>query len=436
MSKFLMHHRVLGVIFIGLLVLALWFVQAMFTQKFTPFEEVSLKTGTVGLQLPDKADVKIRGVLIGQVNKIETNGGDNATLLLGITPSAMHEIPANVTGSILPKTLFGEKYVELDIPKQPSSRSIQPGDVIRKTQQPIEVERVLNDLYPVLRTVQPAELNYTLNALATALEGRGNKLGESLVTLDSYLKRLNPQMPALVRDIKLLSTVTDTYGDVTPQIAEILRNTVKTGNTLVSRQQRLHAFLRDLTSFSDTATAFLHQNGNNIIRLGHLSEPILALLARYSPEYPCLLQGIVGQLHRLADTFRGFIFHINLILLRHQPRAYTPRDRQIYGDYRGPSCAGLPNPPIPYSKRGDLPNLNDGANNLGKGDNQRVAPGFAYKAPSRRAHLSTGPSGTGSQKALVNALTAPVLGVPVDQLTDVNSLLLTPAFAGTEVDVQ
>ena len=181
---------------------------------------------------------------------------------------------------------------------------------------------MLNDLYPLLRTVQPAELNYTLNALATALEGRGDKLGESLVTLNSYLKRLNPQIPALIDDIKLLATVTDTYADVVPALAETLRNTVKTGNTLVTKEQKLNAFLNDLTAFSNTTKTFLDDNGDNIIRLGQLSEPILALLRRYSSTFPCLLEGIVKQAPLLADTFRDFIFHINLKILPRQPRGY------------------------------------------------------------------------------------------------------------------
>ena len=45
---------------------------------------------------------------------------------------------------------------------------------------------------------------------------------------------MNPQLPALIDDFKLLAKVTDTYADVVPQIADTLRNTVKTGNTLVS----------------------------------------------------------------------------------------------------------------------------------------------------------------------------------------------------------
>ena len=276
--------------------------------------------------------------------------------------------------------------------------------------------------------MQPAEINYTLNALATALEGRGDKLGESFVTLDSYLKRLNPQIPDIIADIKLLATVTDTYADVMPAIADTLRNTVKTGNTLVSKEEKLNAFLKDLTAFSDTTKAFLDDNGENIIRLGKLSEPILALLDRYSGEFPCLIDGLVRQAPRLADTFRGFIFHINLKLLPQQPRGYNNADRQVYGANNGPDCAGLPVPPEPYPS---FPDVTTVRTTRVKGKNGRAATGFA----NQRSGLGAGVSGTASDKALLNSLTAPMLGVPVDQMSDVGSLLYAPAMAGTEVSV-
>jgi phospholipid/cholesterol/gamma-HCH transport system substrate-binding protein len=427
-----MNHRLLGVVFIGMLVLGVWLVNAVFTQKFISFDDVKLSSGTIGLQLPEQADVKVRGVIVGEVKKVESTG-DGATLVLGIKPDQINSIPKNVTAAILPKTLFGEKYVELNIPKDPSSTSLKAGDKIDETKLPIEVERVLNDLYPLLRTVQPAELSYTLNALADALEGRGKKIGDSLVTLDSYLKRMNPQVPALIDDIKLLANVADTYADVFPDIAATLRNTVKTGNTLVSKEGKLNAFLKDLTSFSDTTKAFLDQNGDNIIRLGQLSEPILALLQRYSGTFPCMLDGIVRQAPLLADTFRGFVFHINLKTLPSQPRGYTKADTQVYGADNAPNCAHLPNPPVPYyPKGGDFPNLNDGASGLGKGDNQRAATGFDRKQP---AGLTSGTSGTAAQKALINSLMAPSLGIPLDQVSDVAAMLFTPALAGTEVSV-
>ena len=420
------HHRILGVVFIGLLALSVWLVSAVFTQKFVDFEPVTLTTSSAGMQLPSRADVKVRGVIVGQVNKAESEG-EGATLTLGIKPDHIKSIPSNVTAALVPKTLFGEKFVELNIPSDASSSALEAGDKIEQTELPVEVERVLNDLYPLLRAVQPAEINYTLNALADALEGRGDKLGESFVTLNSYLKRFNPQLPAMMADIRLLAQVTDTYADVMPQIADTLRNSVKTGNTLVSREEKLNAFLKDFTSFSDTTKAFLDDNGDNMIRLGQLSEPILALLARYSPEFPCLIKGLVRQAPLLADTFRGFIFHINLKLLPHQPRGYTNADRQVYGADNGPSCASLPNDPIPFNPK----DINDGVNDRSLGKNGRAAPGFA----SGRSSLSAGVSGTASDKALINSLTAPMLGVPVDQMSDVGSLLYGPAMAGTEVSV-
>ena len=424
MTRKIFSNRLLGVVFIGILLLGVWLINAVFTQKFVSFDKVTLDTDTVGLQLPTRADVKVRGVIVGQVleARSESNG---AVLTLGIDPDEIKTIPENVTASILPKTLFGEKYVELVVPSDASKHALTQGDEIKQTQLPIEVEKVLNDIYPLLRAVQPAELNYTLNALATALEGRGEAIGENIETLDAYLKRLNPELPALIEDLRLLSKVTGTYADVAPQIAETLRNTVKTGNTLVSRQAKLNAFLKDVTSFSDTAKTFLDNNGSNIVRLGQLSEPQLQLLNRYSPEFPCLLRGLVDQAPHLASTFRGFVFHIDLITLPRQPRGYGPQDVPVLGADNGPACVGLPNPKVPL--RG-MPNLADGVNGLQRGDAQRTAPQVD-------ASLTSAAAGSG-QKAFFNSLTAPVLGVPADQVSDLTTLLFGPLATGTEVSVR
>ena len=92
MNKFLEHHRVLGIIFIGLLALGMWLVNAVFTQKFISFDRVELSTSTIGLQLPAKADVKVRGVIVGQVMKASSEG-DGATLELGIKPELIKPSP-------------------------------------------------------------------------------------------------------------------------------------------------------------------------------------------------------------------------------------------------------------------------------------------------------------------------------------------------------
>lgn len=416
--------RLLGVVFVLMLLAGVWTVNAVFTQKFLSFDKVQLNTDTIGLQLPARADVKVRGVIVGEVLDAKS-GPDGAVLTLGIKPDKIGEIPANVTASILPKTLFGEKYVELEIPTSASAAMLRTGDRITQTKLPIEVERVLDDIYPLLRAVQPAELNYTLNGLADALEGRGAKLGDSIVTLDSYLKRINPEVPAFVHDIRLLAQVSGTYAAAAPQIADTLRNFTKTGNTLLSRQAKLHAFLTDFSAFSSTAKSFLDANGDNIIKLGQLSAPQTQLLNRYSSEFPCLLNGLVSQAPLLASTFRGFVFHIDLVTLPRQPRGYGPGDHQVYGADNGPNCAGLPHPKVPYS---GVPNFNDGVNNLGRGDGQRVSPNVDGSA--------TNAAGYASQKAFFDALTAPVLGVSESDVPDLTTLLFGPLAAGTQVNVR
>jgi len=159
-------NRVLGVAFLVLLLTFVWGTYAIFTKKFVDVVPVTLKTSNIGLQLPALADVKIRGVIVGEVREIASDG-EGARLELALDPAKTETIPANVTARIIPKTLFGEKYVALQVPARPDAEPIAADDVIEEAEVSIEVEKLLNDLYPFLRTVQPAELNYTLTAIAS-----------------------------------------------------------------------------------------------------------------------------------------------------------------------------------------------------------------------------------------------------------------------------
>jgi phospholipid/cholesterol/gamma-HCH transport system substrate-binding protein len=424
--------KALGIAFLALLLVGVWLTYAVFTQKFTHFDEVTLDAPAIGLQMPERADVKIRGVIVGEVLGFSATA-EGTKVKLGIDPSQMHTIPSNVTGSIVPKTLFGEKYVSLVIPHDnPSPTPLQPGATITHTNVPVEVQKVLADLYPLLRTVQPADLNITLNAISTALEGRGQALGRDIVTVDHYLKRVNPQIPQIVHDLRLATKVSNTYADVMPSIAQILDNTITTTGTLEDRHQQLQALFTDVSSFSDTAHDFLKQNGDNIIRLGEVSRPQAALLARYAPEYPCLLGGLVNAGKREAQAFRGFTLHIVLETLPHQPRGYTAQDRPVYADDSGPHCLRLPNPPFSQSNPArHQPNFRDGIDQpTGKGTD-RVAPPYG-----RGFTRGTGYAGGPAEAGVLKSLLGPSLGVSPDDVPDLGVLLVGPMARGAEVSLR
>ena len=418
-------HKLLGIVFLVLAVSGVYLTYGIFSKKFVDYDKVTLQTSTIGLQLPSRADVKVRGVIVGEVLKFDTDA-EGAVLTLGIYPNQLDTIPENVTGSIVPKTLFGEKYVSLVVPDQPSPDHIQAGADIARTRVSTEVEKVLSDLYPLLRTVQPAEINTTLNALATALEGRGETIGKNLVTVDSYLKRVNPQIPDIVDDLRLTSRVSDTYAQAMPQIAAILRNTVKTTGTLEDRQVKLKALFNDVASFSDTAKTFLDQNGDNLIRLSQVSAEQLRVFAKYAPEFPCLTKGIVNAGHLQAEAFRNFTLHIVLETLPHQPRGYNANDVPRLGEDRGPNCLHLPNPPWSQSNPvRHQPDMNDGVDEpTGKGTS-RVAPNYYRSGAS--------PVGSSQESELLKSLLGPALGLTADDVPDLGVLLVGPMARGAEV---
>ena len=130
--------KALGLIFLALLMAGVWLTYGVFTQKFTSFDTVTLDASTIGLQMPERADVKIRGVIVGEVLGF-TATDQGAKVQLGIFPSQMHSIPANVTGAIVPKTLFGEKYVSLVVPNPPSPTALKPGATVTHTEVPVGV---------------------------------------------------------------------------------------------------------------------------------------------------------------------------------------------------------------------------------------------------------------------------------------------------------
>jgi phospholipid/cholesterol/gamma-HCH transport system substrate-binding protein len=433
--------RALGIVFVALLLTAVWLTYAVFTQKFVDVVPVTLRTSRIGLQLPDLADVKIRGVIVGEVRDMTTQGR-TAVLDLAMDPSEVDTIPANVSALILPKTLFGQKYVALQVPEHPTSDTLSAGDVIEDTNPPLEVEKVLSDMYPLLRAVRPADLSRTLNAVATALDGRGARLGDNLVRLDGYLKKLNPQVPGMVEDLRLLTTVSDNYADVMPELGRLLRNQVVTGNTVVDKEQELRALFNDVAGFSDTTRDFLEVNDDNIIRLGEVSVPTLDLLERYSPEYPCLAKGMANWIPRMSQGYRGYTLHINLETIPHQPTGYGPPDQPEYGAHYGPSCATLPTPPYSQADPGPQPAFlkqresDDGI--AGSHGKYRTPPGFgsAGLPGLSEPSVTSGWSGTEAEQKVVDAVAAPVLGVPADDVPDVATLLLGPIARGNEVSVR
>ncbi|MGP3952861.1 MCE family protein [Streptomyces sp. 7N604] len=410
--------RLYGIVFIVVLGLLLALTVAIYQKAFTPSVPITLQATTTGNQLEPPADVKLRGLIVGEVREVRADG-EKATLDIDLKPEHTSRIPADVQARLLPKTLFGEKYVDLVVPDHSPQRPIQAGDVITqdRTKAGMELQKLMDDLLPLLRAVQPGKLNATLSAFADALEGRGDEIGTNLVRVERYFHELNPHMPAMQANISKFADVAEIYADAAPDLARILRNSIASSKTLVEKKQTFASALTGTTTFAGTAENVIDDNSERLIGLARVSRPTLALLARYSPEYPCLLRGLVKSEPLAEQIFKGGKMHITLeVALPRSP--YSPGEEPRYAERSGPSCRGLPSPqkPFPGAK------LNDGTK--GSGSSSHSTPG-----------LLSGVTGTAAEQQVVGSLVAPVMGVPADEVPGVATLLFGPMARGTAVSV-
>lgn len=428
------HRRLLvfGVVFLLVMGSLVGLSVAMYQKVFSPVTMVTIKADRAGLQLSRFGDVRVHGVLVGQVREIDQDGQE-AAIRVGLFPDAAEEIPANVGVEILPTTLFGQKYIALTDPENPDDRALADGDVIPadRVDTNVELSRILRDLFPLLRSVRPADLNATLNALATALAGRGDQLGATLDDLDSYVTSIGEHLPTLRQDLVALSDVARTYDLAAPDLVRMLRNLTVTGRTVVEKEAEVQAFFSDVAGVSRTGTRLLADNEQNLIRLGELSRPTMALLDTYAPQYPCLFKGIDRYSKNLGEIFRGDTIRQMLELGASQKEPYDKDDRPVYGEVgRGPLCHGLPFPKVPT----DPFPLRDGSDNDDDPSQSPVPGGQPDPGLQLAASVTSGFAGTRAEQTVVNAVLAARTGRPVDSFSPMASLLYGPLLRGTEVD--
>jgi phospholipid/cholesterol/gamma-HCH transport system substrate-binding protein len=411
-----MRLRLLGVGFVVVLLAATALSVLVYRKAFTPTVDVTLMTDHTGLQLNPGADVKVRDVIVGEVRDIEANG-ENATLHLALRPESTRWVPANVTARLLPKTLFGERFVAFEMPAAPQAK-IKDGAVIGqdRSSSALELERVLDDVLPLLRTIDPEQLATTLGVLAEALRGRGDQLGANLERLDAYLVRFNPDVPDLRTDIARLADTLEAYDGAADDLLALLRNATVTLTTVADQRAQLAALLADTTDAAQYTTGFLDRHGDRIIQVGQVSRPVLELLAAYSPEYPCVLAGLSRLQPRIEEVFSGGRMHITLEATRDQGKYVKGRDDPKYDATGGPECYGLPRPKVPFGP----PDIDDGT-------------GGGSSFPRTVIPAAMGYAGTAEERGVIDVLAGAATGTPPDQVPESASLLWGPVLRGTVV---
>ncbi|MEU3249847.1 MCE family protein [Streptomyces sp. NPDC006997] len=404
--------RLAGVAFWLVLALLVWLAVAVYDKEFTDSAPVVVETGSVGNEMHLGAEVKLRGVVVGEVRAIDATP-EGARLTLAMKPGALDDIPADVRAQMLPTTLFGERFVALVPAGGASGGTLAAGTVIPqdRSANAVELQQVLDNVLPTLTAVQPQKLAATLSAVSRALEGRGDDLGDTLTRLDAHLRKFNPQLPTLNRDLKELVKVSHLYADAAPEVLTALTDATTTSGTLAEKDGDLAATLGTTTTAAEDTTAFLRQNKDNIIRLGAASRPTLELLAEYSSAFPCTLRTLAEFVPKMDKALGkgtdrpGLRVDVTTVTSR---GAYRPgRDTPVYDATGGPRCYPVPYLGVPARPAAEAPTTGD---------------------------QDLGPANSPQENDLVNELLAPAR--PDADLPAWSSLLAGPTLRGTEVTLR
>ena len=148
--------------------------------------------------------------------------------------------------------MFGNKYVSLTSPKNPLPQRISSKDEIKVSAITTEFNTLFETVVSISEKVDPIKLNETLAAAAQALDGLGDRFGQSIVHGNEILADVNPQIPQIRYDTQKLADLANVYADASPDLWESLSNEVITARTLNEQQSNIDSALMASIGFGNT----------------------------------------------------------------------------------------------------------------------------------------------------------------------------------------
>ena len=307
-----------GVGALAILTAVLMLVWLQFRGTFTPTTTLTMIAARAGLSIDTGARVTFNGVQVGRVSKVEEttrNGEPHAKFTLEVDTKHLKLIPANVNAEVDASTAFGNKYVQFSSPKNPVRKRVSSHDVIDATHTTTEFNTLFETVLSITEKVDPIKLNATLSALAQALDGLGDKFGQSIVDGNQVLADLNPRMPQIRYDTKRLADLLDIYADASPDLWDFLKNALTTAHTLNDNQANLDAALMASIGFGNNGGEIFEKGGPYLVRGAADLIPTSRLLDEYSPEIVCLTRLLDRAGPRIAAADSGYSIRLYVELM-------------------------------------------------------------------------------------------------------------------------
>jgi phospholipid/cholesterol/gamma-HCH transport system substrate-binding protein len=204
--------------------------------------------------IPAGADVRVSGVDVGKVTQVVADPRYPGESVVSLEIDDAAAVPVHTDGfaRIRPKTLLGEKFVDLAVGSA-AGEPIADGGFIPPAQAGKDVsnDEIFNAFDSATRQNQRA----VLQALAAATQGRSADVHDILPQLESVVSNLDPlarvyeqDQPQVDRILVNLDTILRVTGDEHEQIADLFRNGNLALAAVAQRDQALETTLQEASS--------------------------------------------------------------------------------------------------------------------------------------------------------------------------------------------
>lgn len=286
-------YKVAGAVAMAICTAVLSLVYLQFRGSLSSVEQLTMVAPRAGLSLDPGSKVTFNGVVIGRVgtvDEIDAGGQPKAEITLDVDPKYLNLIPANVHADITASTVFGNKYVALSSPKSATPERITSSHMIDASKVTTEFNTLFETGVALAQQVDPIMLNQTLSATAEALDGLGNRFGQSIIQGSDILADLNSQMPQIRYDTQRLADLFMVYANASPDLFDGLDNTATTAGTLNDQASYLDQALIASLGLGNTGGDVIERGGPYFVRSAADSVPTTEVFDEHSPALFCTIR--------------------------------------------------------------------------------------------------------------------------------------------------
>ncbi|MCA1227173.1 MCE family protein [Saccharopolyspora sp. 6M] len=247
-------------------------------------------------------EVRIAGVRVGQVTSLEVIDGRRA--LARFQVDAARRLPADAIATVKYRNLAGQRYLALDAALDPGE-AVLPADAVlpvAQTRPALNLTALFNGFQPLLRALEPGDVNRLSGELVQVLQGEGGTVQSILAHTASLTGTLAEKDQVIGQVIDNLNAVLAQVGARGPELAGLVDALQRLVSGFAAQREPVGDAVAALDELTGTTAGLLRDVRpplrEDVAALGDLSANLNAGL----PQLEHDLRTLPGRLDSLTRT--------------------------------------------------------------------------------------------------------------------------------------